>query len=152
MTERARYWSDEVAAWSRSGLSQAEFCRRRGIKVGTFTWWKRQFERRQAGDVPKRRGRPPKMSGRLDSRSVEQGLRNGSRGRLATERFVEVRLTSANSPRQARSLGLSKTVEPTGSSSHTGYEIVVARGRSIRVPLPFDPQVLSHLITVVESC
>mgnify|MGYP000974179854 CR=1 FL=1 len=152
MTERARYWSDEVAAWSRSGLSQAEFCRRRGIKVGTFTWWKRQFERRQAGDVRKRRGRPPKVPGSFDGFSGSSGLRAGLRGKPAGGRFVEVRLTSANSPRQARSLGLSKTAEPTGTPSRFAYEIALACGRSIRVPSQFDPQTLSQLIMVVESC
>ena len=108
MTERARYWSDLVAAWSRSGLSQAEFCRRRGVKVASLAWWKRQLHKPD-GDLPKRRGRPPKTA----------------------SRFVEVRLA--------------------GVSSAT-YEVVLARGRSIRVPSQFDPETLSRLITAVESC
>ena len=108
-TERARYWSDLVAAWSQSGLSQAEFCRRRGVNGGSFAWWKRQLQR-PAGDVPKRRGRPPRSLGR----------------------FVEVRLT--------------------GGSPISTYEVVLDRGRSIRVPSQVDPQVLSRLITAVESC
>lgn len=73
MSERAKYWSDLVAAWSQSGLSQAEFCRRRGVNGGTFVWWKRRLQG-PAADVRKRRGRPPKTSGR----------------------FVEVRLTGAS--------------------------------------------------------
>ncbi len=73
MTKRARYWSELVQAWRQSGLSQAEFCRRRNIKSMTFAWWKRQLQK-QAGDAPNRRGRP--------------------------RQFVEVRLTSASSPRQ----------------------------------------------------
>lgn len=109
MTERAKHWSDLVAAWERSGLSQAEFCRRQGINSGTFAWWKRQLGP-ASGDAPKRRGRLAK----------------------AADRFVEVRLT--NSP------------------SMSGYEVVLPRGRSIRVPSPFDPQILSRLITTVESC
>ena len=98
-----------IAEWKRSGLSQAEFCRRRGIKIGAFGWWKRQLGK-PAGDVPKRRGRPPKVS----------------------SRFVEVRLT--------------------GTSSASTYEVVLARGRLIRAPSQFDPQILSQLITAVESC
>ena len=109
MTDRARYWSDLVAAWSQSGLSQAEFCRHRSVNGGTFVWWKRQLAN-AAGIGPKRRGRPPK----------------------ASSRFVEVRLA--------------------GVSSTTTYEVVLARGRSIRVPAQFDPQTLSQLITAVESC
>jgi transposase-like protein len=120
MTERAKYWSGLVAAWSRSGLSQAEFCRRRGVNGGTFIWWKRQLEKaagpataRSAvtSDAPKRRGRPPKA---------------------ASARFVEVRLP--------------------GASALPTYEVVLARGRSIRVPSQFDPRILSQLITAVESC
>jgi hypothetical protein len=113
MTERARYWSDLVAAWSQSGVSQAEFCRRRDVKLVTFVWWKRQLQRVPGGvaDVPKRRGRPAKA---------------------ASPRFVEVRLP--------------------GTSSFPAYEVVLARGRSIRVPSQFDSRILSQLITAVESC
>ncbi len=110
MTDRARYWSGLVSAWSRSGLSQAEFCRRRGVKVVTFAWWKRQLPKPD-GDLPKRRGRPPKA---------------------ALARFVEVRLA--------------------GGAGLPAYEVVLAHGRSIRVPSQFDPQILSRLITAVESC
>lgn len=109
MTERARYWSDLMAAWERNGLSQAEFCRQRGINGGTFAWWKRRLQK-PAGGGPKRCGRPPKTS----------------------SQFVEVRLT--------------------GGSSLPGYEVVLNRGRSIRVPSQFDPQILSSLIAAVESC
>jgi hypothetical protein len=100
-TERASYWSGLVQSWEGSGLSQAEFCRRRGINGGTFAWWKRRL-RRSSGEVPRRRGRPGKVAGL------------------------------------------------TGASS--AYEVVLARGRSIRVPVSFDPQILSRLITAVESC
>ena len=108
-TERAKYWSGLLIAWGQSGLSQAEFCRRRGVKAVTFAWWKRQLQK-PAGDRPKRCGRPPKVSGR----------------------FVEVRLA--------------------GVSSLPGYEVVLDRGRLIRVPSQFDPQILSRLIAAVESC
>ncbi len=41
MTQRGKYWSGLVASWARSGLSQGEFHRRRGIPAGTFAWRKR---------------------------------------------------------------------------------------------------------------
>jgi hypothetical protein len=79
-TERSRYWSELMTAWSQSGLSQAEFCRQRGVKLITFGWWKRRLQQ-VGGPVPagsvardewsKRRGWPPKA---------------------ASPRFVEVRL------------------------------------------------------------
>ena len=43
MTSRAKYWEQLVGAWEASGLSQAEFCRRRGVKEVTFGWWKRKL-------------------------------------------------------------------------------------------------------------
>jgi transposase-like protein len=52
--------------------------------------------------------------------------------RKAAGRFVEVRLTN--------------------SSLLSTYEVVLPRGRSIRVPSQFDAQVLSRLIAAVESC
>ncbi len=42
-TERARYWQRHLDRWGRSGLSQAEFCRRHGLKAVTFAWWKRKL-------------------------------------------------------------------------------------------------------------
>ncbi len=42
MTERARYWQRHLDRWERSGLSQAAFCRRHGLKAVTFGWWKRK--------------------------------------------------------------------------------------------------------------
>lgn len=41
MSERAAYWRRLLAEWERSGLSQAEFCRRRGLKAVNLAWWKR---------------------------------------------------------------------------------------------------------------
>ena len=42
-TERARYWQRHLDLWERSGLSQAAFCRRHGLKAVTFGWWKRKL-------------------------------------------------------------------------------------------------------------
>jgi transposase-like protein len=72
MSDRARYWAGLMEGWERSGLSQAEFCRRQGINGGTFAWWKRQLRDRASGGLTHR--------GRLGK---------------ASERFVEVRLASA---------------------------------------------------------
>lgn len=43
MTDGARRWQGIVREWERSGQSQTEFCRLRGINGGTFSWWKRQL-------------------------------------------------------------------------------------------------------------
>ena len=46
----------------------------------------------------------------------------------------------------------SRFVEVRWASVAPAYEIVLAGGRSIRVPERFEPQALSRLITAVESC
>ena len=43
MTERARFWQRHLDRWERSGVSQAAFCRRHGLKAVTFGWWKRKL-------------------------------------------------------------------------------------------------------------
>lgn len=43
MTERAAYWRRVLRDWEQSGLSQAKFCRRRGLAAVTFAWWKRRL-------------------------------------------------------------------------------------------------------------
>jgi hypothetical protein len=40
MSDRARYWAGLVASWQKSGVSQTEFCRRRGVNAITFSCWK----------------------------------------------------------------------------------------------------------------
>ena len=58
MSERAAYWQRLLGAWEQSGLSQAEFCRRRGLKAVNLAWWKRRL--RGSADTP-RAGRQRRM-------------------------------------------------------------------------------------------
>ena len=51
MTERARHWSGLVQTWSQSGLSQAEFCRRREVGYSTMAAWRRSVRRGTAAFV-----------------------------------------------------------------------------------------------------
>ena len=46
--ERERRWRGYVKAWRSSGLNQAAFCRRAGLKGYDFSWWKREIARRDA--------------------------------------------------------------------------------------------------------
>jgi len=43
-TERSRYWRGMMSARERSGLAQAEFCRRKGLSGAAFAWWPRRFK------------------------------------------------------------------------------------------------------------
>ena len=54
---RMERWRKLLERWRASGLSQAEFCRRRGIPVSKFAWWKRRLSVEGAAR-PVRRARP----------------------------------------------------------------------------------------------
>jgi len=45
--EKERYWRVQLRAWQRSGLTQAEFCRRQGVGRNTFATWKHRLGRRE---------------------------------------------------------------------------------------------------------
>jgi hypothetical protein len=62
MSERAVYWRRMLSEWERSGLSQAEFCRRRGIKAVTLAWWRRRLREDAGGGVWKRQVRGGRRS------------------------------------------------------------------------------------------
>ncbi len=67
MSERAVYWQQVVADWERSGLSQAEFCRRRGLAAVTFAWWKCRLRQLDgAGGAPRRSAGYVQRGGRAD--------------------------------------------------------------------------------------
>ena len=44
-SSRREYWKQLIGEQSRSGLTQAEFCRDRGVSVGTFSSWKAQLKK-----------------------------------------------------------------------------------------------------------
>lgn len=66
LSDRGRDWQRLVAAWRRSGLTQAAFCRHQGVNVGTFCWWKRQLTLRHGAPpgIGGRRGHAPRREGR----------------------------------------------------------------------------------------
>ena len=43
---KASYWRQHLTEWSGSGMSQAEYCRRSGISLSSFHYWKRRLDRR----------------------------------------------------------------------------------------------------------
>ena len=49
LSKKRQKWIDEIAAWSASGLSQAEYCRRQGIELKRFYWWKSKLFSAKSG-------------------------------------------------------------------------------------------------------
>ena len=50
---RRAHWQVLLDQWRHSGLSQAEFCRRRGILPGTLAFWKHTLARETAAGRPR---------------------------------------------------------------------------------------------------
>lgn len=93
MNQRAEYWRGMIAAWGRSGLSQAEYCRRRRIQAVTFSWWKRRLSS-DAPDADGRRkrrfGRTAVAAGFVEVRMPETGPRAAYEVVLSGGRMVRV--------------------------------------------------------------
>ena len=47
--ERSQYWRTHFEEWTRTQLSQVEYCRQNGLRPNRFTYWKRKFQRK---DLP----------------------------------------------------------------------------------------------------
>lgn len=48
------FWRGVLAQWARSGLTQTEFCRRRGVSIATFRSWRYALARRERSAVRRR--------------------------------------------------------------------------------------------------
>lgn len=127
MTDRAKYWRRMLTAWEGSGLTQAEFCRRRGLKAVTFAWWKRQL----VG--------PSDRGGR--SRGNQRGQKAGASSNKPS--FVEVAFSE--------SAGQPVIAHRTAGKSDSGYEVALPCGMSIRLPADFDVERTSQLIRAVSQ-
>ena len=44
--DKHAYWKAHVGAWEQSGIGQSEYCRRQGLNIRVFGYWKRKFYRK----------------------------------------------------------------------------------------------------------
>jgi hypothetical protein len=119
-----------------SGVSRAEFCRQRGLKAGTLSWWKHQLKLRD-----RRRGRlrveePAALSARGAERSPRRGHRQQPAEPRSTVRLVPLTV---------------RATAPGPAAVDAWLEVVVAGGRLVRVPADFDRAVLLRLVETLES-
>jgi len=42
--KRAQFWKHHIEEWSRSGLTQAAYCRENDLRPNRFTYWKIKFK------------------------------------------------------------------------------------------------------------
>lgn len=45
MSSKVEFWRPHLAAWNGSGLSQAAYCRRHGLSIKSFAYWRRRLRR-----------------------------------------------------------------------------------------------------------
>ena len=50
-SEKAAYWSEHIAAWQRSGLSQGAYCRRHGLSQSSLSYWRKRVGATNDGEV-----------------------------------------------------------------------------------------------------
>ena len=79
-TKRQRFWRVHIRAWTKSGLSQNEYCRRNQLKNNQFGYWKKKMAE-QSGPavsfipVPVDKPLPASAGGKSSGLTVV--LRNG---------------------------------------------------------------------------
>lgn len=126
MTDRAKHWQRMLTAWEGSGLTQAEFCRRRGLKAVTFAWWKRHL--RGPGDRGARCNRRGRKAGPASSSKPP---------------FVEVAFPEG--------AVLPVRAEGAVGKSEAAYVVALPCGTSIQLPTDFDVERASQLIRAVTQ-
>ncbi len=155
MTDRAKYWGQMVGAWESSGLTQAEFCRRRGLKAVTFAWWKcRLVGVTGRGGRGRGRSRGARRPASLDPPVWVKVPPYAGQSKPS---FVEVafpgigaRSASKTSAPGAEGIGGHRS----GCAGHpcvAGYEVALPCGTSIRLPADFDVDRASRLILALVT-
>jgi hypothetical protein len=84
---REQHWRSHVAAWRRSGGSQAEYCRRHNLNPAYFSFWKYELARRDERAKPEAAFVPIKLEPAVVTEIFvcEVLLRNGRRLRLGPQ-------------------------------------------------------------------
>ena len=122
--QRQSYWEAVVRRWREGGQAVRTFCRTEGLHESAFYFWRRELGRRghQATAVNGSRAKA-----HLTSR-VSQSPQHG-----ATPSFLPVHV-----------------VKPMVAEAACGVEIVLERGRTVRVRAGFDRQTLADVLAVLE--
>jgi hypothetical protein len=119
---RREYWRALIAECGRSGLSQAEFCRRRAIPPGTLSCWKHKLSREA------RRAQRPSASVPAPPAPLA---------------FLPVRVTGPQPPRGEPT--------PGATAGAGELEIALESGRLVRVRGRVDAQWLGQVIVTLEA-
>ena len=50
-SEKATYWTEHIATWHKSGLSQGAYCRRHGLSQSSLSYWRKRLGATNDGEV-----------------------------------------------------------------------------------------------------
>lgn len=130
---RERRWRRIVEGWSRSGMSQRLYARRRGISLWSFRWWLYELRRRDSVRIGGP-GRP--SSGSAGGRAAEPARSSSA------PPFLPVKVVQSPTKTPPRAISSLPTVP---------IEVVVGDRRRIRVSGDFDAALLAKLVTALEA-
>ena len=85
--ERAEVWRELSERWERSGLKQKEFCRREGVELSAFRWWRGELKRRERKENKRRWSRAPESG---EARALIPVEVIGARPAARSEDFLEI--------------------------------------------------------------
>ena len=43
-SKKEQYWQQQIRGWETSGLKQQEYCRKNGLALATFSYWRRKLK------------------------------------------------------------------------------------------------------------
>ena len=121
-------WETLCREWRGSGLTQPEFCRRRGLPLHTFR--RRLYQpvaRDVGGDAARPTAAPPPKA--------------GPPAHTQSPRFLPVRVVAEDRPAPGSA---------TPSALGRPVEVMLAGGHRIAVPPGFDAETLLRVLTILE--
>ena len=131
--QRRNYWEEVVRRWKEGGRSVREYCRAEGLQESAFYFWRR------------------KLAG--SSQPIEPVSRPQSKALPATPTSPSPRRRLPARPNRVSFLPV-RVLEDARVETTRDVEIILAHGRTVRVPAGFDRQTLVDVLAVLEvrSC
>ena len=125
-SETEKLYRQVVAEQEESGLSIRAFAATRGIPPGTLSSWRHELKQRDAARA--------------------QGSKSATRSG-----FVQVKVVGAGTVAGTEAGEPAPLLKPA-SARPAVYEVVLGRGRVLRLPADFDEARVAALVRVVGSC
>jgi hypothetical protein len=143
--QKQRHWEEVVRRWSKAGQSVRAFCRNAGVRESAFYFWRRELLRR---------GRRADVDGGLSLRACVDRVDTES-GTLSQRRpLPPATRLSPRVPARSDATPLFlpvHVVTPGVAEAACGVEIILAGGRTVRVPARFDRQTLADVLALLEA-